>query len=211
MDPRSGDELGDAGSELGGSGPGGSGPGGVGGGRSGAGFGDDRSDSRPSGFGADTGPSDLDSATDLRALFSTLPDGPPLSLSAADVITDGARIRRRRKRLAVAASSVATAAVLVVAGLAVGFTAGRHGPGTPVQPAAPGLSTVAPPPPKQQQPPVVPPSAVKTTAGSEATPTRSPAQTPGRPISSVPRAPGRIPPPPVSSGQRGAPPVASTR
>ncbi|MEV4596247.1 hypothetical protein AB0K15_02455 [Amycolatopsis sp. NPDC049253] len=156
-----------------------------------------------------------DPTSDVRALFSTLPDGPPLTLSAADVITDGARIRRRRKRLAVAGSSVATAAVLVVAGLAVSFAAGHHGPPTPVQPAGPGLSTVAPTPPPSSSLPTAPPTADTTAPADDPTPSRSPVQAPGEPpesVPSIPRTPARLPPPATTIPTHAiAPPIATTR
>ncbi|WP_432849287.1 hypothetical protein ACQPXB_02540 [Amycolatopsis sp. CA-161197] len=156
------------------------------------------------------------SDTDVRALFSTLPDGPPLTLSAADVINDGARIRRRRKRLAVAGSSVATAAVLVVAGLAVSFAAGHHGPTAPVQPAGPGLSTIAPTPPPSSSLPTAPPTADTTARPPGApTPSRSAVQAPGQPPASLPsspRTPVRLPPSATTiPTHASAPPIATTR
>jgi hypothetical protein len=91
----------------------------------------------------------------VRVLLSQVTEGPPMQLDASDVIARGGRIRRRRKRWAVAGSSVATAAVLVVAGLAVGHHAG---PPAPVEPARPGLSTVATAPPSSAAPGVLPPA-----------------------------------------------------
>ena len=79
----------------------------------------------------------------VRALFAQAPEGPPLGLDAAGLIARGAKIRRRRKRWAVAASSAATVAVLVAAGLAVG---NRETAPSPVMPAGPGLATVSPAP-----------------------------------------------------------------
>ncbi|WP_326567843.1 hypothetical protein VSH64_39460 [Amycolatopsis rhabdoformis] len=177
----------------------------------------------PSGAGIDSAPApdrpgstpDPAADTDVRALFSTLPDGPPLTLSAADVITSGARIRRRRKRLAVAGSSLATAAVLVVAGLAVGFAAGHHGPPTPVQPAGPGLSTVAPPAPSPSRSlPSAPPATNTKAPSTGSTPTRTAIQAPGQPpesIPSSPRTPVRLPPPASSTNSQTDPPIATTR
>ncbi|WP_235096759.1 hypothetical protein [Amycolatopsis decaplanina] len=100
---------------------------------------------------------------DIKGVLSHGASGPPLGIRAADIIERGGRIRRRRKRLAVAGSSLATAAVIVFGAIAVG---GRGGEGTaPVQPAGPGLSTIAPT-------PVSP-------APSESTP--QPEVTPGKP------------------------------
>ncbi|MEV8609436.1 hypothetical protein AB0383_16135 [Amycolatopsis sp. NPDC051373] len=158
---------------------------------------------------------DPTSSTDIRALFSTLPDGPPLTLSAADIINDGARIRRRRKRLAVAGTSGATAAVLVVAGLAVSFAAGHHGPPTPVQPAGPGLSTIAPTPSPSSSLPTTAPTADTTAPPGNPTPTRSAVQAPGKPpesLPSFPRTPVRLPPSATTiPTHASAPPIATTR
>jgi hypothetical protein len=95
----------------------------------------------------------MDPDDDVRVMLSQVTDGPPMQLDASDVIARGGRVRRRRKRWAVAGSSAATAAVLVVAGLAVGHRAGP----TPVEPARPGLSTIAPAPSSSPPPAVQPP------------------------------------------------------
>ncbi|MFI5605708.1 hypothetical protein [Amycolatopsis sp. NPDC051903] len=153
---------------------------------------------------------------DVRALFSHPPAGPPLSLSASDVITRGSRIRRRRKRLAVAGSSMATALVLVLAGLAVGHR-GTAGP-APVEPAGPGLSTVAPVPSPSAAPgsslPAAPPLPETTQSGTE-TPPRRPGQAPGEPprtLPSSPRTPSHAPPLATLPTQNTpAPPTATTR
>lgn len=79
---------------------------------------------------------------DIKGVLSHGASGPPLGIRAADIIERGGRIRRRRKRLAVAGSSLATVAVIVFGAIAVG---GRGGEGSaPVQPAGPGLSTISP-------------------------------------------------------------------
>ncbi|HET6285951.1 MAG TPA: hypothetical protein VFG15_04250 [Amycolatopsis sp.] len=79
---------------------------------------------------------------DIKGVLSHGASGPPLGIRAADIIEQGGRIRRRRKRLAVAGSSLATVAVIVFGAIAVG---GRGGEGSaPVRPAGPGLSTIAP-------------------------------------------------------------------
>ncbi|MFI7117903.1 hypothetical protein [Amycolatopsis sp. NPDC049868] len=81
---------------------------------------------------------------DIKGVLSHGASGPPLGIRAADIIEQGGRIRRRRKRLAVAGSSLATIGVIVFGAIAVG---GRGGEGpSPVQPAGPGLSTIAPAP-----------------------------------------------------------------
>ncbi|WP_329070594.1 hypothetical protein [Amycolatopsis sp. NBC_01480] len=105
----------------------------------------------------------MDPDDDVRVMFSQVTNGPPMELDASDVIARGGRVRRRRKRWAVAGSSVATAAVLVVAGLAVGHRAGP----TPVEPARPGLSTVAPA-------PSSPPPAVQAPVDSSSVPAQPP-------------------------------------
>lgn len=83
----------------------------------------------------------MDPEDDVRAILTGAAGGPqpPMRLEAADVIERGGRVRRRRKRFAVAGTSAATAVVLAVAGFLAGH---RAGPPEPVQPAGPGLSTV---------------------------------------------------------------------
>ncbi|MGW3966350.1 hypothetical protein ACWED2_41480 [Amycolatopsis sp. NPDC005003] len=83
----------------------------------------------------------MDPEDDVRAILTGAAGGPqpPMRLEAADVIERGGRVRRRRKRLAVAGTSAATAVVLAVAGFLAGH---RVGPPEPVQPAGPGLSTI---------------------------------------------------------------------
>lgn len=87
---------------------------------------------------------------DIKIVLSHGVSGPPLGIRAADIIERGGRIRRRRKRLAVAGSSLATVAVIVLGAVAVG---GRGGEApAPVEPAGPGLSTVSPAPPSEMPP-----------------------------------------------------------
>ncbi|WP_134733562.1 hypothetical protein [Amycolatopsis nivea] len=112
-----------------------------------------------------------DDADDVRALFARTPDGPPLQVDAAGVIVRGAAVRRKRKRWAVAGSSAATVAVLVVAGLAVG-SRGTEQP--PVMPAGPGLATVSPAPSSPVAPKKVP-------SGPAQVPTPGPEVSPGSP------------------------------
>ncbi|SFW49314.1 hypothetical protein [Amycolatopsis australiensis] len=83
----------------------------------------------------------MDPEDDVRAFLTGAAGGPqpPMRLDAADVIERGGRVRRRRKRLAVAGTSTATAVILAVAGFLAGH---RAGPANPVLPAGPGLSTV---------------------------------------------------------------------
>ncbi|MBE8523359.1 hypothetical protein ILP97_38720 [Amycolatopsis sp. H6(2020)] len=83
----------------------------------------------------------MDPEDDVRAILTGAAGGaqPPMRLEATDVIERGGRVRRRRKRFAVAGTSAATAVVLAVAGFLAGH---RVGPPEPVQPAGPGLSTI---------------------------------------------------------------------
>jgi hypothetical protein len=82
----------------------------------------------------------MDPEDDVRVILTgATGDTPPMRLEAADVIERGGRIRRRRKRFAVAGTSAATAVILAVAGFLAGH---RVGLPDPVQPADPGLSTV---------------------------------------------------------------------
>ncbi|WP_410587606.1 hypothetical protein [Amycolatopsis sp. lyj-23] len=95
----------------------------------------------------------MDPEDDVRAFLTGAAGGPqpPMRLAAADVIERGGRVRRRRKRFAVAGTSTATAVVLAVAGFLAGH---RAGPPEPVQPAGPGLSTIGTTPPSPTQLPV---------------------------------------------------------
>ncbi|WP_235783740.1 hypothetical protein [Amycolatopsis orientalis] len=131
---------------------------------------------------------------DIKSVLSHGVDGPPLGIRAADIIERGGRIRRRRKRLAVAGSSLATAAVIVLGAVAVGGRAGE-GP-APVQPAGPGLSTVSPAPvtPPEESPlPEITPVEQPPAPGTVAKPgqTRSLPKTtqPARTTTTPPRAP----------------------
>ncbi|WP_063695808.1 hypothetical protein [Amycolatopsis orientalis] len=139
-------------------------------------------------------PDDSSDAEAVRALFARTPDGPPMQVEAADVIVRGAAVRRKRKRWAVAGSSAATVAVLVVAGLAVG-SRGTEQP--PVMPAGPGLATVSPTP-SSPAPSKVPP-------GPAQVPTPGPQVSPGSPGK-----PPRTEPsgPQAATSRPGAPPRA---
>ncbi|WP_158226726.1 hypothetical protein [Amycolatopsis vastitatis] len=113
----------------------------------------------------------MDSEEDVRAFLNGAAGGPqpPMRLDAADVIERGGRVRRRRKRFAVAGTSTATAVVLAVAGFLAGH---RAGPPEPVQPAGPGLSTVG------TTSPVAPPTSLtEVPATSIAPPTTEPDHT----------------------------------
>jgi hypothetical protein len=115
----------------------------------------------------------VDPEDDVRAILTGAAGGPqpPMRLEAADVIERGGRVRRRRKRLAVAGTSTATAVVLAVAG----FLAGpRAGPAQPVEPAGPGLSTIgttSPAPPSMELP--VPATSIAPSVAPERTSPRS--------------------------------------
>lgn len=125
----------------------------------------------------------MDPEDDVRAFLTGAAGGtqPPMRLEATDVIERGGRVRRRRKRWAVAGTSTATAVILAVAGFLAGH---RAGPPDPVQPADPGLSTIgttAPssppaevpatsvPPPPEAQPGRTPARASKTTVPTPST------------------------------------------
>lgn len=147
----------------------------------------------------------MDTEDDIRGVLAHAAGGPPMRLQADDVIARGGRIRRRRKRLAVAGSSVATALVLAVAG----FTAGHRGTDpAPVQPAAPELSTVAttpPPSPSSTEPPptaTINPGAVPATSHAPVVPT---SRKPGRTT-----APSATPKPPSATTGPSDPPSATT-
>ncbi|WP_152603812.1 hypothetical protein [Amycolatopsis rifamycinica] len=131
----------------------------------------------------------MDPEDDVRAILTGAAGGPqpPMRLEATDVIERGGRVRRRRKRFAVAGTSAATAVVLAVAGFLAGH---RVGPPEPVQPARPGLSTIgttspAPPPATLEVPP---------TSIAPAEPSVQPGSTRPRPQrTSVPQAPSAGP------------------
>ncbi|WP_439385769.1 hypothetical protein [Amycolatopsis lexingtonensis] len=126
----------------------------------------------------------MDPEDDVRAYLTSAAGGarPPMRLEAADVIERGGRIRRRRKRLAVASTSAATAVVLAVAGFLAGH---RAGPPEPVQPAGPVLSTIGTTSPAPA-PEVAPPTSI-------APPAAQPERTPSRAT--------RAPQPPPSAGR----------
>ncbi|KFU80595.1 hypothetical protein BB31_13605 [Amycolatopsis lurida NRRL 2430] len=145
---------------------------------------------------------------DIKGVLSHGASGPPLGIRAADIIERGGRIRRRRKRLAVAGSSLATVAVIVFGAIAVG---GRGGEGSaPVQPAGPGLSTIAPAPvspvPSETPRPEVAPQEPPV---SETTP--KPGQTRSVPRTGQPsRTTTAVPPGPTPTKQPSEPPTAVT-
>ncbi|MEV6446137.1 hypothetical protein [Amycolatopsis sp. NPDC051716] len=129
----------------------------------------------------------MDHEDDVRAILTGAAGGPQpaMRLEAADVIERGGRVRRRRKRFAVAGTSTATAVVLAVAGFLAGH---RAGPPEPVQPAGPGLSTIGTtsPAPRSTSPTEVP-------ATSIAPPTAEPGQTRPRSSRTTPQAPSAGP------------------
>ncbi|MFD5249610.1 hypothetical protein ACFWIW_34040 [Amycolatopsis sp. NPDC058340] len=147
---------------------------------------------------------------DIKGVLSHGVSGPPLGIRAADIIERGGRIRRRRKRLAVAGSSLATIGVIVFGAIAVG---GRGGEGSaPVQPAGPGLSTIAPAPvspapsestPRPEVTPEAPPAAssAPTTHQPRSTPRTV---TPGRTTTTVP------PRAPIPTKQPSEPPTTTS-
>ncbi|MEU0793798.1 hypothetical protein ABZ342_27330 [Amycolatopsis sp. NPDC005961] len=114
----------------------------------------------------------MDPEDDVRAFLTGAAGGaqPPMRLEATDVIERGGRVRRRRKRWAVAGTSAATAVILAVAGFLTGH---RVGPPDPVQPADPGLSTIGTTAPSSPPPAEVP-------ATSIAPPAAQPGRVPSR-------------------------------
>jgi hypothetical protein len=146
----------------------------------------------------------MDSEEDVRAFLTGAAGGPqpPMRLDAADVIERGGRVRRRRKRFAVAGTSTATAVVLAVAGFLAGH---RAGPPEPVQPAGPGLSTVG------TTSPVAPPTSLtEVPATSIAPPTAGPDQTRSRnQRTSTPQAPSAGPRSTSRPTLTGAPPTSA--
>ncbi|GHG18593.1 MULTISPECIES: hypothetical protein [Amycolatopsis] len=158
----------------------------------------------------------MDPEDDVRAFLTGAAGGsqPPMRLEAADVIERGGRVRRRRKRFAVAGTSAATAVVLAVAGFLAGH---RAGPPEPVQPAGPGLSTVgttSPAPTPTELP-------VPATSIAPVSPSAEPGQTrPRSPRTSVPQAPSAgprensrssLPAPTSTAVTRPGAPTATTR
>lgn len=116
----------------------------------------------------------MDPEDDVRAFLTGAAGGtqPPMRLEATDVIARGGRVRRRRKRWAMAGTSTATAVILAVAGFLAGH---RAGPPDPVQPADPPvLSTVGTTAPSPLAPSEVPATSVP--PPPEAQPGRSPSR-----------------------------------
>lgn len=124
-----------------------------------------------------------DENEDVRTALSGAAAGPPLGIDAASIIERGGRIRRRRKRLAVAGSTAATVAVIAGVALTAGLR-GTSGPSEPVQPAGPNLSVtkVEPPP----SPSVQPSESAGPTPGTAPIATD---QIPPRPAGSLTKAP----------------------
>ncbi|MET8846584.1 hypothetical protein [Amycolatopsis sp. NPDC004625] len=153
----------------------------------------------------------MDPEDDVRAILTGAAGGtqPPMRLEAADVIERGGRVRRRRKRLAVAGTSAATAVVLAVAGFLAGH---RVGPPEPVQPAGPGLSTIG------TTAPTTPTSALPVPATSIAPPVVAPerSRTQRTSVPQVPSAGPRTRPTPTTQPSstpvetRPGPPTAET-
>lgn len=144
----------------------------------------------------------MDPEDDVRAILTGATGGtqPPMRLEAADVIERGGRVRRRRKRLAVAGTSAATAVVLAVAGFLAGH---RAGPPEPVQPAGPGLSTVG------TTAPAEPPAEISVPATSTAPPVVVPERTRTQ-RTTVPQAPSAGPRTrPMSTTRSSSTPVES--
>ena len=150
----------------------------------------------------------MDTEDDIRAALAHAAGGPPMRLQADDVIARGGRIRRLRKRWAVAGSSVATALVLAVAGFSAGH---RGGEPAPVQPAGrPELSTVAPAPPVTPAPePTQAPAEVRPGAGEPTSSQIAPAlPSSPRPVRTT--SPTSTHKPPVATTVRSEPPTATT-
>ncbi|MFD9895073.1 hypothetical protein ACFWY9_37505 [Amycolatopsis sp. NPDC059027] len=144
----------------------------------------------------------MDENDDIRTVLSSAASGPPMRFDAADVIARGGRIRRRRKRWAMAGSSAATAVILVVAG----FMAGHHlgADPAPIQPAGPGLSTV----PSSPSSPV--PAPEQATSPERQSVPEQPnvgTATPGAPGTSVPKTSQRLPGPTPTRQVPGSAPV----
>jgi hypothetical protein len=156
----------------------------------------------------------MDPEDDVRAFLTGVAGGPqpPMRLEAADVIERGGRVRRRRKRFAVAGTSAATAVVLAVAGFLAGH---RAGPPEPLEPAGPGLSTVAPTSPASTPPPTdagTPTAVAPPAVEPERTPPRSQRTT--TPSAARPQRPPTTTSVPSRSGEttaRDVPPVVTSR
>ena len=70
---------------------------------------------------------------EIKAIFADVGagQGPPLGIDAHDIIERGAKIRRRRKRLAVLGTSATTAAAIVAIALASVSTLAARCPSSP--------------------------------------------------------------------------------
>jgi hypothetical protein len=149
----------------------------------------------------------MDPEDDVRAFLSGAAGGPqpPMRLEATDVIERGGRVRRRRKRWAVAGTSTATAVILAVAGFLAGH---RAGPPDPVQPADPGLSTIGTTAPSSPPTEVPATSVAPPAAEPERTPTRS-SRTTSPPVAATSRKADR-PTSPPSANPTDTVPVAPT-
>ncbi|WP_020669565.1 hypothetical protein [Amycolatopsis nigrescens] len=132
---------------------------------------------------------------DIKDLFAGtgVEHGPPLALSAEDILRRGGRIRRRRKLLAAAGSATATAGVIVA--IALGLPQRQLAP-PPVEPAAPPpaveLTSTPPPTPTSSlpSPSAEPGSEVTTRPRETSNNTRKPSMSPKpptqQPTASVP-------------------------
>jgi hypothetical protein len=129
----------------------------------------------------------MDPEDDVRAFLTGAAGGPrpPMRLEATDLIERGGRVRRRRKRWAVAGTSTATAVILAVAGFLAGH---RAGPPDPLQPADPGLSTIGttapstPPPTEVPATSIAPPAAEPGRTQPRASKTTMPTPATGRKV-----------------------------
>ncbi|MCT2585719.1 hypothetical protein [Actinophytocola gossypii] len=79
----------------------------------------------------------------VRTLFHRIGDGPPLGIDPRDVISRGRRLRARRRRLAVVASTAAIAGVTMLVGVVAGGEGQRPTPENLV-PAGPTTTTSVP-------------------------------------------------------------------
>ncbi|QFU94289.1 hypothetical protein [Amycolatopsis sp. YIM 10] len=151
---------------------------------------------------------------EIRRLLATTGagEGPPMGLRADEIAARGTRIRRLRKRIAIAASAGTTVGVAV---LVVFFTGGAAtpmppAPPAPVMPAVPGL-TIEPPAsskpetPEQSGVPEPSESSVKIPPPASAGPPSKP------PTSSAPAAMPSSELPQAPSSQPGTPAPPSTK
>ncbi|MGC7093668.1 hypothetical protein ACPZ19_03280 [Amycolatopsis lurida] len=152
-----------------------------------------------------------DDPTEIRRLLATTGagEGPPMGLRAEEIAARGTRIRRLRKRIAIAASAGTTVGVAV---LVVFFTGGAATPAppAPVMPAGPGLtietpSSSVPETPEQSGVPEPSESSVKI-------PSPTPGALPSKPqISAPPAAMPSSKQPQAPSSQPGIPAPPSTK